>query len=173
MIETARLLLRPFQAEDLPAYAAIRAKPEVIRHLPGGEARAAEAWTVAERVIALFTAPDRRPLPWAVVEKSSGLLIGHLGLRRLDEMDGAVELLYALDSAAWGKGYATEGGRAALDHGFETLKLDRIIGLALPENRASQRVLAKLGMSRAPDPIQAFGLTLTLYELARATHEAQ
>jgi ribosomal-protein-alanine N-acetyltransferase len=168
MIETARLLLRPFQADDLAAYAAIRAKPEVNRYLPGGEARAAEAWAVAERVIALFTAPDTQPLPWAVVEKASGRLIGHLGLRRLEELEGAVELLYMLDSAFWGEGLATEGAQAALDYGFDALKLDRIIGLALAENKASRRVLEKLGMTLAPDPVHAFSMTLTLYELTPA-----
>ena len=168
MIETARLLLRPFQADDIAAYAAIRAKPEVNRYLAGGEARAAEAWAVAERAIALFTAPDQRPLPWAVMEKASGRLIGHLGLRRLEELDGAVELLYTLDSAVWGMGYATEGARVALDYGFDVLKLDRIIGLAMAENKASRNVLEKLGMALAPDPVQAFGVTLTLYELTPA-----
>ena len=167
MIETARLLLRPFQIDDIADYAAIRSKPEVIRYLPGGEARAGEARSVAEQVIALFTAPDKHPLPWALVEKSSGRLIGHLGLRRLDEMEGAVELLYTLDSSVWGKGYATEGARAALAHGFDVLKLDRIIGLAMTENTASRNVLIKLGMTPAPHPIQAFGTTLMLYELAR------
>jgi ribosomal-protein-alanine N-acetyltransferase len=168
MIETARLLLRPFQAEDLADYTAIRAKPEVVRYLPGGEARALEAAAVAHRVIALFTAAGEHPLPWAVVEKSSNRLIGHLGLRRLPELDGAVELLYLLDSAFWGQGYASEGARAALNYGFDDLRLKRIIGLVLPENRGSQAVLRKIGMVQAPDPVQAFGLTLTLFEMTPA-----
>jgi RimJ/RimL family protein N-acetyltransferase len=71
MIETARLLLRPFQTDDIADYAAIRSKPGV-RYLPGDEARAGESRSVAERVIALFTAPDKHPLPLALVEKSSG-----------------------------------------------------------------------------------------------------
>jgi len=168
MIETARLLLRPFQADDLAAYTAIRAKPEVLRYLPGGEARAVEAKAVAERVITLFTVTGEHPLPWAVVEKSSARLIGHLGLRRLPDFNGDVELLYMLDSEFWGRGFATEGARAALDYGFNDLKLDRIIGLVLAENQASQAVLRKAGMVRTPEPVHAFGLTLTLYELTRS-----
>lgn len=165
MIETARLLLRPFQPDDLSAYAAIRAKPEVVRYLAGGEAGALQAEATAKRVLALFTAPGEQPLPWAVVEKASSRLIGHLGLRRLAEFDGAVELLYLLDSDVWGRGYATEGARAALDYGFTVLKLDRIIGLALAENLASRAVLRKIGMVEAPDPVQAFGMTLSLHDI--------
>lgn len=167
MIETARLLLRPFQADDLAAYAAIRAKPEVVRYMPGGEAGALAAEAAAQRVIALFTAPGEQPLPWAVLERTSSRLIGHLGLRRLADFDGAVELLYLFDSDVWGRGYATEGARAALDYGFTVLKLDRIIGLALAENLASRAVLRKVGMAEAPAPVQAFGLTLLLHEMNR------
>lgn len=167
MIETARLLLRPFQPDDLCAYAAIRAKPEVVRYLPGGEAGALQAKTVAKRVIGLFTAAGDDPKPWAVVKKSCGRLIGHLGLRRLPELDGDVELLYLLDSDFWGQGYASEGARAALDYGWSNLTLDRIIGLVLPENHRSQAVLKKIGMAQAPDPVHAFGLTLMLFEMSR------
>ena len=165
MIETARLLLRPFQADDLATYTAIRAKPEVNRYLAGGEAIASDAPAVAARVIGLFTAPDVHPLPWAVIERASGRLIGHLGLRQLKELGGSVELLYLLDSDFWNKGYATEGAQAAIAYGFDILKLDRIIGLAVAENRASRNVLERIGMVLAPNPVEAFGMTLVLYEL--------
>ena len=125
-IETSRLTLRPFALGDIDAYAAIRAKPEVVRFLSGGEAAAAQAHEIADRTVrACLAAWSDGPGygPWAVVETSSGRLIGHLGLRWLPELGGETELLYLLyllyllDSAAWGRGYATEGALAALDYG--------------------------------------------------------
>lgn len=57
-----------------------------------------------------------------------------------------VEIAYRLPVDCWGQGYATEMARAVLAHALGTLKLPRVIGLAWPENVASQRVLLKIGM---------------------------
>ncbi|MEC8845972.1 MAG: GNAT family N-acetyltransferase, partial [Pseudomonadota bacterium] len=115
-LETPRLLLRPFEATDIAAYATMRSKPEVIQYLPGGVDRAVQANQEAARLVADFAKPWRAGTgyaPWAVVTKADGLLRGHLGLRRLAEYDGITEILYTLDSAVWGRGLATEGARAA------------------------------------------------------------
>ena len=105
-LETPRLLLRPFEATDIAAYAAIRSKPEVIQYLSGGADRAVQANQVAARLIADFAKPWRPGTgyaPWAVVTKANGLLRGHLGLRELAEYDGITEILYTPDSAVWGR----------------------------------------------------------------------
>ncbi|MEM7428212.1 MAG: GNAT family N-acetyltransferase [Pseudomonadota bacterium] len=170
-VETERLLLRPFLAHDLEAYAAMRAKPEVMRFLPSGTAPSvAENRRRALANIQAFQemweqAPGYGP--WAVVEKESGCVCGHLGLRLLEEFEDRTELLYMLDSAVWGRGYASEGARAAVAFGFETLKLAEIIGLVLPENRASSRVLEKAGMRLQPGLLKIFGLDVALYTLGR------
>lgn len=143
-IETARLVLRPFTLDDVPAYAAIRAKPEVMRFFP----KADEAPEVgAMRVIAHFMGHWRDPGygPWAAVEKASGRLLGHLGLRYMPEF-GETEILYILDSTVWRRGLATEGAAAARDHAFDRLGLDRVMAIALPQNVASTGVMAKIGM---------------------------
>ena len=168
MIDTDNLRLRPFRPEDVAAYAAIRAKPEVVRYLPGGRASAASARTDAERLIPAFIAAWRDPGygPWAVIERASDRLIGHAGLRHLPELGGETEILYMLDSACWGHGYATEAARAARDYGFGTLDLDRLIALALPENTGSIRVMQKLGMT-AEGPFEAFGIAGIRYAMHR------
>ena len=163
MIETERLLLRTFRPSDLEAYAAIRAKPEVVRFLPGGAESAARAQEIAARSVALFErlwCEDPGYGPWAAVESATGRLIGHLGLRHLPELGGETEILYLLDSAVWGRGYATEGAAAARDYAFGALDLARLIALALPENAASLRVMEKIGMRREAGLIEAFGLDL-------------
>lgn len=143
-VETARLILRPFTPGDIPAYAAIRAKPEVLRFLA---ARPGQARADAERIVRAFGGEwaERGYGPWAAIEKATGLLRGHLGLRLLPEF-GETEILYMLDSAVWGRGYASEGAAAARDFAFRHLGLSRVIAIALPENLASIRVMEKTGL---------------------------
>lgn len=167
IVKTKRLLLRPFELIDVAAYAAIRAKPEVVRFLPGGEARAATARQDAERLVPLFASlwDEVGYGPWAAVDRASGGLLGHVGLRQLPEWGGETEVLYMLDSVAWGRGLATEGAAAARDYGFEVLDLPRLVGLALPENAVSLRVLERIGMRREA-LAEAFG-----YQVVRCAIE--
>lgn len=105
---------------------------------------------------------------WAVLEKDTGRMLGHAGLQRL-ENTGEVEVAYYLGQSAWGKGYATEAGAAALRFGFETLTLPRVVAVVRPENLASQRVLAKLGLRHLGDEphygfeVQLWGLDRDVY----------
>jgi len=147
MIETQRLILRSFEPGDQEAYAAIRSRPSNARYLPGGEAGANDA---GDRVRAVGTPWGQDAwngggyAPWAVIEKSSARLIGHLGLRFLSEI-GETELLYLIDEPWWGRGLATEGGRAAVNFARDRLGVKRIVAFALPENAGSIAVMRKLG----------------------------
>ena len=76
-----------------------------------------------------------------------GRLVGEAGLQEL-EAGPDVEVGYTLARAAWGRGYATEAARAVLRWGFAGLRLPRVVAVADPANRASLRVLEKLGMAR-------------------------
>ena len=111
---------------------------------------------------------NRRGLaPWGVELIDTGELIGHCGLRHVDELPSEVEVLYALGREHWGRGYATDAAGASLRFGFEHLGLDRILAFALPENAASRRVMEKQGMTyyrRA----RLFGIEVVVYRLDRA-----
>jgi RimJ/RimL family protein N-acetyltransferase len=157
---TPRLLLRPFRPGDAAAYARIRARPEVMRHMPGGAARAALAEAEAPAAIARFTAlwEEAGYGPWAVEDRATGALLGHAGLRLLPELGGETEILYLLDSAAWGRGLATEAAAAARDAGLGPCGLQRLVGYVAPANVASRRVLEKVGMRQEGPPVQVFGL---------------
>ena len=157
ILSTARLVLRPFAASDVPAYAAIRANPENVAMLPGGPEAAARAAADAHRLVSAWAAARPGAAPWAVEAREDGRLLGHLGLRPLPELGGETELLYMLDSAVWGRGLATEGGAAALRAAFGPLGLRRVIALARPENAASLAVMRKLGMEREGE-MQVFGV---------------
>jgi ribosomal-protein-alanine N-acetyltransferase len=73
-----------------------------------------------------------------------------------------VEIGYLLAKSFWGQGLATEGGHVGIKYGFESLGLKRIIGLVHPENKASQRVLKKLGLNFV-DRAEYFGMELLRY----------
>lgn len=150
VIETDRLILRPFEAGDFDAYCAIRANPAVARWLPGGEEAATEA---PARTRALFDEAAvhwqvRRYGIWAVVLKETGSLIGHCGLRHLDEFD-ETEVLYSLDDAHWRRGYASEAAMASLGFGFVEAGLDTIMAITLDDNLGSRGVMEKIGMDFA------------------------
>jgi ribosomal-protein-alanine N-acetyltransferase len=157
ILATGRLVLRPFAASDVAAYAAIRAKPEVVAMLAGGAASAARAFADATQLVSAWAGARPGAAPWAVEARESGRLLGHLGLRPLPELGGETELLYMLDSGVWGRGLATESGAAALRAAFGPLGLRRVIALARPENAASLAVMRKLGMRRE-DEVQVFGV---------------
>lgn len=144
-IETEHLLMRPFCVEDLDALTRILSKPEVMRYIADGQPRSQEQTRATlQRILQHW---ERYGFGWwALVYTVDNCLAGWGGLKRLDEELPEVEVLYMLDTPYWGKGLATEAAQASLRYGFETLKLDRIVALAYPENLASQRVMEKIGM---------------------------
>jgi len=83
---------------------------------------------------------------WAVEERETGRLVGRLGLSHHRLWPQDVEVGWGLEPAVWGRGYATEGGRAALDHAFTELGRDRVVSIVHPENAASIAVMTRLGI---------------------------
>lgn len=143
IVETDRLLIRESVEEDAEAFFAWSSDPEVMRHT--GEPLAASVEEVRQKIRAYPDYRERGYGRWAVVYKPDDLVVGFNGLKYLPELD-EVDLGYRLRSDYWGLGIATESSLAVVRYGFESLGLDRIIGLVLPENAASIRVLEKVGM---------------------------
>jgi RimJ/RimL family protein N-acetyltransferase len=157
-LETDRLLLRRWHADDAAPFAAINADPEVMRHIGGGVPlgrglsddllwRFEREWE--ERGFGL----------WAVQERAApGVLLGFCGLTVpmfLPELLPAVEVGWRLARAAWGRGLATEAARAAVAFGFEEHAMAEILAIVDPENARSLRVAEKLGMTPRPDRFHA------------------
>lgn len=164
VLRTSRLILRPFTVADIPAYQAVRRDPAVTRFLPSHTTDRSKADARAAETVQAFAAlwDDPGYGPWAVVRHDTGALIGHCGLRFVAQMDDT-EVLYLLARHAWGQGYATEAAGAALNHGFQSLGLARIVAWAMQENVASQAVMARIGMTRSPGLVRVFGIDAVQY----------
>ncbi len=160
-LETDRLLLRPLEEGDLPAYRAIWGNPNITKWLSSSERFGSE---VADRAFHVWgkRRAERGYAPWAIIHRQSDTLMGHCGLQWVEEFE-APEVLYMLDEPWWGEGYATEAALTSVAFGLGALRLDKIAGMAFEENVASCRVLEKCGLSRKR-PIKFHGDDLIYYE---------
>ncbi len=152
MIETERLILRAFVEADREPWAAMNADPEVMRHFPATLSRA-EADAVIERVNGKIAASGVGF--WALERKADGQFLGFAGLNCIAHENlpifGQWEVGWRLARHAWGQGYASEAGRAALAHGFGKMGLERILAYTAITNTPSEAVMQRLGMTRAED----------------------
>ena len=141
-LQTDRLLLRAFAAEDAGGLARVLSDSEAARFIGGPKAHD-EARDSALRMRDAFAQRGWGTL--AVILPAAGTCIGYCGVRPLP-CTPDVELAFALERSCWGQGYATEAATAVLDAAFVCLRFESIVGTVYPENVASQRVLAKLGL---------------------------
>ena len=144
---TEQLLVRPPRRADQEAYLGLFLDPAVGQWLgrsptePLGEGQ----------ILGMLSADERHWGeygfgPWVLEERGSGAIVGRGGLRWTELEDGwAVELPWAVASACWGRGFATEAARAAIEQAGG-LKLPEVIALIVPHNARSRRVAEKAGL---------------------------
>lgn len=163
-LETERLLLRPFRADDLDAYAAMCADPDVMRYLGDGQPLNREdAWRQMASFIGHWSL--RGFGMWAVEERGTGALVGRVGLHYPEGWPGR-EVGWTLAREHWGKGYAFEAAAASLDHAFRALEWPRAISVIDPENYRSIRVAERLG-ERFDREIELRGRRTLVYSIDR------
>lgn len=148
-IETSRLILRDMLPEDVDAMFELDSDPEVVKFI-GIKPAANKDETAAMIEFVRQQYIDNGIGRWVAVEKSGGEVVGWSGLKFITKSENNrnhfYDVGYRLLKRHWGKGYATESAKAALQFGFEVMKLDEIIGTVHAENYASQRVLNKCGL---------------------------
>jgi RimJ/RimL family protein N-acetyltransferase len=152
VVETERLLLREWDDERWAAFVAGTNTPAVMRWLGGVFS---PEQMVAARARLDSYASDHGFTFWAVERKADGGMLGFCGLKRTqapggEHLHGAMEIGWRLREEAWGKGYASEAARASLDLAFTRFAAPFVIALTVPGNRASQKVMERLGMRRTP-----------------------
>ncbi len=147
--ETPRLLLREILPADLPGMYALDSDPEVHQYLGGKPVKdTEESRNMIEFIRHQYQANGIGR--WAVIEKDTGQFIGWSGLKLITEpINGRTnyyDLGYRFIRMYWGRGFASESAKAAVDYGFNTLHLKEICGMAEAGNLASQHVLEKVGL---------------------------
>jgi RimJ/RimL family protein N-acetyltransferase len=146
LITTDRLRLREFVEPDWPAVLAYQSHPDYLRYYPWRRRTEEDVQAFVQQFIDWQQAQPRKKFQVAIEILAEERLIGNCGLRMERPKALEAELGYEIDPRYWGRGYATEAARAMLAYGFKELGLHRIWAACLLENRASARVLAKLGM---------------------------
>ena len=149
-ILTPRLRLRTWRDEDLTPFAAMNAAPRVMEYLTCLLDRAGSDAAAA----GLGVHFDEHGFGKCVVETRAGNdFVGVVGLGWCTfeaPINPSVEVGWRLAAAHWGKGYATEAARAALEYGFDELRLERITSFTVPANQRSLLVMQRLGMTYTP-----------------------
>lgn len=147
--ETPRLAFRIWLPEHRPVFAAMNSDEEVMRYFPALQTEqqsnaTVDAWLDHFR--------EHGWGNWAVELRGTGEFIGFIGLntpRRQLPFSPCIEVGWRLKRAAWGHGYATEGGMACLRQGFTQIGLDEIVSFTALVNTPSVAVMKRIGMTNA------------------------
>jgi [ribosomal protein S5]-alanine N-acetyltransferase len=144
-INTPRLVLREYMADDWVAVRAYQREPRYCQYYPWRDRSEAEARAFVQMFINLQSEQPRRKFQFAVTLAAGGTLIGSCGIRRKAENEWEADIGYEVAVPYWSQGYATEASRAIVDFGFRKLCLHRISAVCVAGNTTSSRVLEKLG----------------------------
>jgi RimJ/RimL family protein N-acetyltransferase len=162
-LQTPRLILRPFRADDLDRLAELMANPEFMRFSLGPYTRE-QTQTTLQKFLSWGEAG--LPSPFAVILREDPGVLGYCGFLHHPEVPKQVEIGYRLDSAYWNRGLITEAARAVRDHAFVDLELPRVISLVHPDNIPSRCVAEKIGMT-VEKQITFRGFPTTVFSLSR------
>ena len=150
-------------AEDAAALEPVFGDPQVVRYLGGATADRARLWRATAEWLGHWHL--RGYGMWTYVERATGAVVGRGGLWNPEGWPH-LEVGWALGRAWWGRGYATEAGRAALDAAWTHLGADWVCSVIHPGNVASQRVAQRLG-GRFDHRIELNGTPVDLWRYDR------
>jgi RimJ/RimL family protein N-acetyltransferase len=164
-VETERLIMRMWREDDFEPYARICADPEVMRYLnkEGKPLTRLESWRHLAFLIGHWHL--RGYGHWAVEEKASGNLVGRIGFLYPEGWPD-FEIGWTLGREYWGKGYALEGARSALEYAFKELDREHVVSLIRPGNQGSIKVAERLG-EKLEGQIEVAGLDVLVYGIYR------
>jgi len=148
MLETERLILRQWKKSDYLPFINIGLDPEVMKYLPKLLTEN-ESLEIINKIKDIFNKNNWGF--WAVELKKTGEFIGFIGLHDQPEQfefSPCVEMGWRLAKEHWGKGYATEGAKAALEYAFNKLNLNKVVSFTSIANNQSESVMKKIGMTK-------------------------
>jgi RimJ/RimL family protein N-acetyltransferase len=177
ILNTDRLILRPWLAADREPFARINRDPAVMEFMPA-LLTAEESNSLVDRIEAHFEMHGFGL--WAAELRDPTRFIGYVGLavpRFLPPFTPAVEIGWRLASDVWRQGLATEAAHAVVRHAFESLHLSALVSFTVPANLSSRSVMEKLDMTNDPSddfdhPLLPEGHPLRRHVLYRLNHSA-
>ena len=171
-LHTERLRLEPLTTDHTELLVELDSDAEVLRFIVG---RALPREEVVEQHLPRRLRPDGPPRGigyWAGLSRADGEpFLGWWALAVDDTDPATAELGYRLRRDAWGRGYATEGSRALLDHAFRTLGLPVVWATTMAVNAGSRGVLTKLGLTHVRTDVQQWDDPLPGAELGEVRYE--
>lgn len=181
LFETNRLALRNWRDADKAPFAALNRDPEVMTYLGGLRTESQSHGLVEEQ---MSIAAEGKPVFWVAEHKSSGEFMGFIGVKEINfeapfvTSKPGYEIGWRLAKKFWGKGYASEGAKAALQYAFRQWTMEHIWSFTVPDNLASQKVMRNIGMAQVKNgnfahPALAASHPLSLhvlYRINRPTH---
>lgn len=172
MLQTERLLLRPWTTEDVALLSALSSNPRVTRYIGDGLTwTALKAIAVSDRAVSHWR---EHGFGWrVVVELSTGAEIGLIALNLMGPGTAGLdphahEIGWWLTPDRWGHGFATEGASAAADDAFQSLKAPHLTARIRPENAASIEVATRLGMQFEFNTVAEPGIAVAVYRVPPA-----
>ena len=167
-LESERLFYRRLTLDDLPWLIELRTADAVKRYLGGDTWQNPDA--LATRLKFYIECHEKLGFGCTAMGlKSTGELIGSSGLQPLEET-GEIEIGYNMAEKYWGQGYGTECCMAWLKYGFEEVGLERIVAIAIPENRSSWHIMEKCGM-RYEKTEEHYGSDCVFYAMEKTEFE--
>lgn len=151
LIETDRIRLRQWRDEDWEPFAAMNCDPAVMEYL-GPALTRQDSDAAIDKQMALMKKDE--PAFWAAATRSDDKLIGCIGVKTVTfeaAFTPCYEIGWRLAKEHWGKGFATEGAKAALALAFSRWNISEIYSFTVLANTKSQAVMQKIGMSRVED----------------------
>lgn len=149
-LETDRLILRSWRAEDLEPFYNLCADPVVMEYFPALLSRE-EAQAMIDRMVTNQKNDGYSFMP--CVRKDTGQMIGFVGLSYFTKpthFSPCVEVGWRLDKDHWGLGFAPEAAKACLHYAFDILKVPEVIAMTAVPNLKSRKVMEKIGMTYNP-----------------------
>jgi len=168
-LESERLYLRKMNREDFPLFFHLDSDPVVMKYITTPRTEE-EAKARMEKSFVQYEQTDKFG-KWMAVEKATDRPIGWFVLTPLDGTE-QIEIGYRLKEEFWGKGYATEMSKVIIDFGFNTVGLDRIVGVTHLENDASGNVLKKIGLKYIGQD-KYYEIDVHFYELLKSDYISQ
>ena len=167
IFETEHLLIREFEIEDATYLCELDSNPLVMKHISKDIKHFLPLEYGLEKVkkqILRYKQNDGLGV-WVVIQKETFEFMGWVCLNELDSSH-LIEIGYRYLPSYWGKGYGSEVAKVVLNYGLNTLELNRVVAIAMKDNKASRRIIEKIGMSYVG--IRNFyGKDVVLYEKYR------